>query len=232
MKLCKSVVGSGKAAKYIISILMLSATLYARADTITIGVADGNFEALGVKNGMFVGSLSEIYQCTIDNSGLNYNIRVFPHARILYKLKRGEIDLGLPLVKMSNRDEFAVFASPMLDAPFLLYSSEQLADSGDLSDYTFVIRRSTASKDLIVARNAQYEEVSSWRQALLLAKVKRYDGAVIPAVIARSFDDEDFDGLYESNFGSIPVSIYVSQQIDNTEKLLESLNLAIKGCVP
>ena len=219
-------------AKVMVFILTFGASFHVRAETVAIGVSDGNFDALGVEEDKFVGSLSKYYQCTLDNSGLNYKIRLFPQSRVLYQLERGEIDLGLPLVKVADRDKYAAFTLPMVDIPFLLYSSNKITESDDLSGNTFVIRRSAASRDLIVARNAKFKEVANWNQALLLAKLQRFDGTVIPAVVAKSFNAEDFEGLYQSNFGSIPISIYVSRQIDNTETLVAHLNTAIKGCLP
>ena len=70
---------------------------------------------------------------------------------MLYQLERGEIDLGLPLVKVTDRDKYAAFTLPMVDVQFLLYSSNKIVESDDLSGNTFVIRRSAASRDLIVA---------------------------------------------------------------------------------
>ena len=78
--------------------------------------------------------------------------------------------------------------------------------------------------------SAEFIEVESWTQALALAKLGRYDGAVVPEAVIVGLDAENFEGLTRYNFGSIPASMYVSRQIDNTEALVERLNSAIDAC--
>lgn len=85
---------------------------------------------------------------------------------------------------------------------------------------------------MVVERNAQFKEVTSWTQALALARLGRFDGAVIPAVVLEKLEAENFAGLNQLHFASIPVSIYVSRQIDNTDELVRRLNTAIRACLP
>ena len=218
--------------KYILFVLCIGIFFQANAADVTVGLGDQNRDAIRLENGRLVGSLAKIYQCTLDKSGLSYDISVLPQARVLHLLERGELSLGLPLVEVPSRNEFAQFTHPMLDVPFVLYTRKEINVSDDLSAYTFTVLRASASMDLVVERNAQFKEVTSWTQALALARLGRFDGAVIPVPVLGRLDAENFAGLNQLDFGSIPVSIYVSRQIDNTDELVRRLNAAIDACVP
>ncbi len=90
--------------------------------------------------------------------------------------------------------------------------------------------RASASIDLVTLLKGQYKEVSSWEQALELARLGRFDEAVIPELVLRGFAPENFAGLRQVDFGFLPVSMYVSKQIDNGDELVERLNSAIDQC--
>ena len=217
--------------RLIFLIYSLSISFQALSADVIVGVGDQNQEALGFENGRFVGSLANHYQCVFDNSGLSFDIRLLPQARLLLLLKRGELSMGLPLVKLESRDEFAVFTRLMFDTPFVLYSRKDIKIDHDLSDYTFTLLRDSASIELATKRKAKFKGVTSWTQALELARLGRYDGAIIPAVIIENLGEEYFEGLNKLDFGTLPVSMYVSRQIDNTESLVEKLNAAIDACL-
>jgi ABC-type amino acid transport substrate-binding protein len=211
-------------------ILSLGILNQAHSADVIVGIGEQNLRVLAVEKGRFSGSLAKYYQCALDKSGFSFEYRVLPHQRVLQQLKQGDIDLGLPLVKVESRGEFAVFAHSIVDTPFALYTRRDLNVSGDLSGYTFVVVRHTASVDLAVKHEAQIIEVESWTQALALAKLGRYDGAVVPEEAIVGLDPEVFEGLTKYSFGSIPASIYVSRQIGNTEALVKRLNSAIDAC--
>ena len=212
-------------------LLVVLASITANAAVVTVGVGDQNREALSVKNGRLVGSLAKTYQCALDNSNLNYQLRVLPQARVLHQLERGQLDLGLPLVKLSHRDNFAIFTHPMRDVEFHLYTRNNIEVSDDLSGFTFVVLRASASIDLVVDRNARFKEVTSWTQALSLARLGRFDGAVIPRVVINNLAADNFAGLTKLEFGSIPLSMYVSKNIDDSEELALLMNHAIMACL-
>ncbi len=216
--------------KYLFIILSLGVSYQAHAADVIVGIADQHRQALSFKNGRFVGTLAKYYQCPFDESGLSFNFQVMPHQRVLLKLQRGDISLGLPLAKTESRDKFAIFTRSLLDIPFSLYTRRNINLSNDLSAYTFAVVRNTASVDLVAKHKAKFIEVNNWTQALALANLGRYDGAVIPEVVIKGLDIENFEGLTKLNFGSIPTSMYVSRQIDKTEGLAERLNAAIDAC--
>lgn len=216
--------------KYLSLVLSLGISYQAHSADVIVGVGEQNQGAIRVENGRFSGTLATYYQCAFDKSGLSFEYRVLPHQRVLQQLKQGDIDLGLPLVKVESRHEFAVFTHPILDAPFAVYTHRDINVSSDLSAYTFTVVRHTASVDLAVKRKAKFIEVESWTQALALAKLGRYDGAVVPEAAIVGLDAANFEGLTKYNFGSVPASMYVSRQIDNTEALVERLNSAIDAC--
>ena len=203
-----------------------------QASVIKVGVSDGNVDVLYMRDGRFVGSIASFYQCAFDKVGLEFEFRLYPHARILHNLQSGEIDLGLPLVKVSERDEYADFPQGLLDVKFLLYSYRDISVDDDLSGYSFTVRRATASKDLVVARGGGYEEVSSWEQAVKLAQIGRFDGVVIPELIARGIPAENYEGMNRTLFGTIPLALYVSHKSSHRDILVAQFERAIVDCRP
>ena len=83
------------------------------AQVLKIGMSDTNRVALSYADGRFGGSLAPLYQCALDNSGLDYELLFFPQVRVLHLLEHGEIDLGLPLARLDDRDLYAVFTRPL-----------------------------------------------------------------------------------------------------------------------
>jgi len=217
-------------ARFLILSFLLGLFCPVHAASVTVGVGDQNREALGLVDGMLVGALAKLYQCPLDRSGLSFDMRLLPQARVLLQLQRGELDLGLPLVRLDHRDEYAVFTAPMMDIPFVLYTSRGIEVTDDLSAYTFTVLRSSASVDLVAQRKAQFAEVSSWTQALELARLGRFDGAVIPEVVLKDLAAENFAGLQRLDFGSLPLSMYVSRKMRNHEDLVQKLNAAVTAC--
>ena len=213
----------------IVAILVLLPTL-APATSLRIGMSDTNRVALSFENGGFGGSLAPLYQCAFDNSGFAYEVSFFPQVRVLHLLERGEIDIGLPLAKLPNRDRYAIFTRPLFVTRFHLFTREQIDLDGDLSNYTFVVLRASASARLAASRSASVEEVGSWIQALDLARLGRFDGALIPAPIMADIGGDELDGLRRYDFGSIPVSTYVSRQVENSAAIAARLNRAIETC--
>lgn len=199
---------------------------------ITIGIGDTNRVALSYENGQFGGSLARLYQCALDSTDLGYKVRYYPQVRVLHLLERGELDLGLPLARLPERDRYAVFTHPLFETRFHLFTRKSIDPDSDLSGYTFTVLRASASAKIAASRNAKYEEVASWTQALSLAKLGRFDGALIPALIVADIGDNQLDGLKRIDFGSIQVSIYVSKNIDHHDDIVTRLNAAIKKCVP
>ena len=212
--------------------LLLALPVVAQARILVIGIGDTNRVALSYDNGSFGGSLATLYQCTLDNSGLDYRVQFFPQVRVLHLLERGEIDLGLPLARLEDRDRYAVFTQPLFVTRFHLFAREDIDLSGDLSAYTFTVLRASASAKLAASRGANYEEVGSWIQALDLARLGRFDGALIPAPIVSDLGEGQLSGLTRIDFGSIPVSIYVSRKTRDLDYVVNQLNAAIGACVP
>ena len=200
------------------------------AASILIGVGDQNRKALSVENGRLTGVLAKLYQCPLDKSGYSYELQLLPQARMLLQLQRGGVSGGLPLVKLSPRDDYAVFTRSLMEVRFVLYTTKDIELSSDLSAYSFTVLRASASIDLVTQLKGHYTEVSSWEQALKLARLGRFDGAVIPELVLRGYAPESFAGLRQVDFGFLPVSMYVSKQIDNSDELVERLNSAIDQC--
>ena len=199
----------------------------ARAELVTVGVSDGNAGVLDIVDGRFAGTLANLYQCAFDGVDLEIEFRRYPHARILHNLETGEIDVGLPLVKVSDRDLYAVFPRGLLQVKFLLYSRQKIDPDTDLAGFAFTVRRATASKDLVIDRGGRYEEVSDWEQAVKLAQIGRFDGVVIPELIANGIPAENYEGMRRALFGSVPLALYVSKQSPRRDDLVARFDRAI-----
>jgi len=209
---------------------LLMVSCLTQASDIRAGVGDQNQKALSIDQGRLVGALASLYQCPLEKSGLAFDLRSLPQARVLLELERGEIQLGLPLVRLDHRDKYAIFTNKLMDIAFVLYTTRDIDLSGDLSAYNFTVLRASASIDLVAQHNGRYTEVTSWIQALQLARLDRFDGAVIPAVVLKGLAAENFAGLRQLDFGSIPLSMYVSKAADNATELVQRLNAAIDQC--
>ena len=216
--------------KHILLVLLLTAAGISVAEEIIVGVGDRNGDALSVHNGKLVGSLSSYFQCPFDRSGLTFELRLQPQVRNLYLLEKGEIDIALPLVSVSTRDKYAIFTRKMIDIPFHIYTREENSLSDDMSNYKFTVLRGSASADLVTQNNAKFEEVTSWLQALQLAQLGRFDGAVIPAPVIRNIDPGFLDGMKKIEFGAMPMSLYISKKSRDAEMLVQKLNAAIELC--
>ncbi len=200
------------------------------ATEIRIGVADQHKAALDIDNGRFTGSLARKFQCPLDRLGLEFELITMPHARVLLQVKRGEIDVAMPLVRVDQRDRYAAFAKALMSVEFAVFSKEQIEPTEDISHLGFAALRSTASIDLVKMRGGSATEVNSWLQALELARLGRYDGAVIPLAVLVNLPAESFSGLNRTTFGSLPISFYISRAIDNSDDLLQRFNTAIEAC--
>lgn len=216
--------------KRLVLLLLALVSIAGQANDILVGVGDQNGEALSVRDGLFVGSLAKFYQCPFDRLGMDYELRLMPQVRNLYLLERGDIDIVLPLVEVSKRNTYAIFTRKMIDIPFVLFSRVEIDLSADLAGYRFAVLRESASGDLVLRRNAQMEEVTSWVQSLRLAKLGRFDGAVIPAPVIADVDPGLFEGMQQYEFGSIPLSLYVSRKSPHASDLVERINAAIAEC--
>lgn len=212
----------------IIGVLCLP--LDAQSLEIDVGVADQHGAAIGVKNSSLTGLLANTFQCPLDKSGLSFNFRLLPLARLLQELERGEVSLGLPMIRLESRDRYAVFARPLLQIKFILFSNRDIVLSDDLSAYSFTVLRSSASVDLLKQHKAKVIEVNDWTQGLALTRLGRSDGSLIPLVVVKNMEKENFTGLRRQEFGSLPLSIYVSGALDNTRELVYQFNVAIEAC--
>lgn len=218
-------------AKWLLIICIVDPVLAATSE-LKVGIADQHYESLRLENGRLIGNLAEPYQCVMQDADYSIKYYVLPQVRVLNLLKSGGLDIGLPLVQQPDRDEYAVFAQPILSPPFHLYSNQDIDTSGDLSAYTFTVVRSAArgGKEYL-QRNPNFIEVNEWSHALAMAQANRADGAVIPAPVIRSLPAKKFEGLKKLDFGSIPLSMYVSRQSPDANEILSQLNASIDSCL-
>ncbi|MDJ0832078.1 MAG: hypothetical protein QNJ69_01060 [Gammaproteobacteria bacterium] len=218
-------------AKWLLIFCIVNPALAATTE-LKVGIANQHYDSLRLENGKLVGNLAEPYQCVVDDLAYSISYYVLPQIRVLNLLQSGGLEVGIPLVHAPERDEYAMFAQPLLWPPFHLYAKDDIDTSGDLSGYTFTVVRSAArgGKEYL-ARNPNFIEVNEWSHALAMAQFGRADGAVIPAPVIKSLPPKRFEGLKKQDFGAIPLSMYVSKQSANAHEILRDLNASIELCL-
>lgn len=209
-------------------LLLFSSPVFSQ--TLSVGIATQHSEALRLEVGGLAGSLAVDYQCVFERSDY---YELVPQARLLKMLELGKFDVGIPLVKTDYRDDYAVFTNTIKQIRFHVYSAQEIdLAAKDLSGYTFTVVRSASRGGLgSIADTANFKEVTTWLQALELARIGRYDGAVIPELVLANLAPDKFDGLIKQDFGSVSVSTYVSKARPNYEALVEHLNKNIDICL-
>ncbi len=198
--------------------------------SVTVGISEEHAIALSVKDGRLFGKLSKDYQCLFDSLPLETEYVVLPQKRILQHLEMGLISIAAPLIQLDSRDEYALFATPLLREAFYFYSKRKIDPTQDLSDLSFVFIRSAASKYFATQHNAKYGEVNDWTQTIKLVQRGRYDAAILPIEIISSLNADIFKGLQKSLAGYLSLSIYISKKHENSTQLLNQINHAIQRC--
>jgi len=216
----------------LLSAVYLTLTAYdANSMDLKLGVSEGNSGALRYVDQKFNGALADKYTCVIENTELNWSIRVLPQARILHNLRNGELDAGIPLAHGKDRDVYAEFSSTIFDAPFYLYTNEELSMQDDFSGLVFGTLRASFNVDLINQRNAKALELNEYMQAIKMTRLGRIDGVVIPAPVVSSFSEEVLKEMTKHAFGSQPAGIYISKKAPRHKHILEKINVAINACL-
>ncbi len=212
-------------------LLLFSSPVF--SETLSVGIATQHSEAVRLEVGDLAGNLAVDYQCIFERSDYSVEYELVPQARLLKMLESGRLDVGIPLVKVDHRDDYAVFTNTIEQVPFHLYSKREIdLAAKDLSRYSFAMVRSASRGGLgSIADTANFKEVTTWLQALELARIGRYDGAVIPEPVVANLAPDKFDGLIKQDFGSVSVSTYVSKARKNYETLIEQLNKNIDICL-
>lgn len=206
------------------------------SETLSVGIATQHSEAVRLEVGGLAGNLAVDYQCLFERSDYSVEYELVPQARLLKMLESGRLDVGIPLVKIDHLDDYAVFTNTIEQVPFHVYSKREIdLAAKDLSGYSFAVVR-TASRGGLgsIADTANFKEVTTWLQALELARKGRYHGAdILGPVLANlaNLAPDKFDELIKQDFGSVSVSTYVSKARKNYETLIEQLNKNIDICL-
>ncbi|MCW8979414.1 MAG: hypothetical protein OQK10_11360, partial [Marinobacter sp.] len=72
-----------------------------------IGVFEGIDREIAVENGELVGRFAPYYQCVFSRVESDFQFVEMPLAQMLYRLEKGGIFAGLPMVQTAERDEYA-----------------------------------------------------------------------------------------------------------------------------
>ena len=201
------------------------------AQNIKVAIVGQTTHALNYSDGKFLGVVAKNYQCVFEQLPYTIEYQVLPYARLLKWLKKGEVDIGLPLFQSALRDEIAHFTLPVVNIPVEIYSQKPIDDKTKLDQLSVVLARSSAMKEVAYQYNMKPFEVNNWLQAIKMVKYGRHDAMLIPAVLADGFDPKLLKGLFSKLITTTETAMYISKQTKNKDEVLTQLNLAIKNCV-
>lgn len=211
--------------KFLISIVLAMMTTMTHADLV-IGISDGNKGALYFEGQKFTGGLAGVFQCSVDGLGESYEFQSLPQARLLSALENGDLDLAMPLAQTPDRDQYAEFATTIIEAPFFVFSKTPIENVESVQGMTFVTLRSASYNEVIESRGGLINEVSGYEAAAKMVAAGRADATVIPGASLGPVE-ELVAGLERQVFTTQKAGIYVKGG-DST--LLEKMNAAITNC--
>ena len=211
---------------------VFSMTYAHSSERLSVGVLDDTVGWIGVEEGQLTGDLSKPYHCVFDHSGLEIEAISVSLNRGLVELELGRLDIVLPIARTSQRDEKADFAGPLYSAGFSIVSlrSSQLdAAFAETPRLRYGIVLGFVGKQFIPESAGSVEEVSDWSQLVEMLKLQRIDVAVMPSGMAKRFLDNEQEVLSAWEVGVIPVSLYMSKKLRDTD-VQRALMLAIQRC--
>ena len=223
---------SGRMTMRWFAFLLITFTPLVYSYEIIVGIGDQSKDVIRLEDKKLVGSLGSIYHCAIESAEVKVEYLSLPDARILYLLRHGSIDIGIPLVHQTDRDKYATFTKPISNIPFYLYTLNDIDLSGELGSFRFSVLRASARGSIDnLSEPPEFVEVASWDQALTLAKIGRTDGAVVPSAVIESIPKEKLIGFNKYYFGEIVASMYVSKRVINSDLLVRLINSRIPHCL-
>lgn len=193
---------------------------------VIVGFTETHSGALAYRDGQFVGQLAPLYSCVFGKIDAPLEVRVAPQARVLADLKIGSIDIGLPFAQSSERDEYAVFADPLLSVEFIAYSQNVIKNPMLLAGERFALPLGTRTIELVEERGGEAVEVLGYVEAFRMLQAGRVTATLLPSVAVEPYLALT-DGWIRTKFGSIPAGFYVNREAIS---LLVDVNQAIAEC--
>lgn len=196
---------------------------------VAVGVESANL--LQIEDNRLVGRIGALYQCVFDRVDRDFEFVGMPIKRADYLLRNREIDVVIPLAKLSARDEHADFAGALAYAEYVFVSLREIPDISTGADLRYVLLRGFAGNRFVyellgASLDDRPLEVSSWQQVSGLLERGRADVTVMPRQDVGAITAGD---IHTQPAGRIPASLYVSRKPENRQ-LLTLLRVAVGEC--
>lgn len=203
--------------------------LAAPSQTVRVGVVEGIPREIAVSQGHLVGRFSSFYNCAFDSLGGRLRFQEMPLAQILYQLKKGRLDVGLPLVQTEERDQYADFGGRLFQTEYVYLLLEDLPPLEQTFGLTYSFIRRFVGEQLLLGEGAKMLAVSGWKQAVDMLKMGRADVVILPWVLLEPLM-ADFEGQYFVRSASwVDISLYVSHSTEE-KGLAEKLRASVRRC--
>lgn len=212
--------------------VFVSFTSGAWADsTIRVGISEGVDGLVDHSEGKLQGSLSSLYECVFEKSGLEPQYVSIPLKRGLYYLERGHLDALLPLARTAERDDSLVFAGELIRAEYSYVSFKPLPISLESMSLTFGLVRGFVGHVFIPESASNIEEVTSWSQLVPMLERGRIDVSVIPSMLVEKVLGERAKEAFIQRAGELAASLYISPRLELTNISFRIMS-SVESCRP
>lgn len=197
--------------------------------THVIGVFDDIDREIAVENGKLVGRFAPYYRCVFNRVEGDFKFVEMPLAQMLYRLRKGGISAGLPLVQTPERDEYADFGGLLFQTEYVYLLLRDLPPLDSLTGLRFAFVRKFVGGKLLRGEDPQVTDVSDWGQAVELLKNNRVDVVVLPWVLIDTYMNKYDKPYYNRTAAWVDLSMYISHKV-NDSRFTEDLRKAIREC--
>lgn len=199
--------------------------------TIRVGISEGVDGLVNHSDGKLHGTLSSLYECVFEKSGLEPQYVSIPLKRGLYYLERGRLDALLPLARTAERDSSLVFAGELIRAEYSYVSFKPLPASLDSMSLAFGIVRGFVGHVFIPESASKIDEVSSWSQLVPMLERGRIDVSVIPSMLVEKVLGERAKEAFTQRAGELAASLYISPRHELTDISFRIMS-SVEACRP
>ena len=177
---------------------------------IRVGVSEGVAGWVDPSEGSISGSLSSLYKCVFEKSGLQPQYVSTPLKRGLYDLEKGRLDALIPLARTPDRDRSLVFAGELIRSEYVYVSFKSLPDISDTISLRFCIVRGSVGDVFVPESASQVEEVNRWSQLVPMLERGRVDVSVIPSMLVEEVLGQRSKEAFVQKAGALSTSMYIS----------------------
>ncbi|MDA3809394.1 MAG: transporter substrate-binding domain-containing protein [Spirochaetaceae bacterium] len=222
-----------KAEVLILIIIILNMTDVYSQNTgkITVGIIDLDSDAVYLDENVIKGHIGKLFQCTLENSQLEYSIIQLPLARLIKYVESGIVDIGIPMANTEERDQFAFYAIRQIEIPYVIVTLDQSLKPGDsLAGKEISSLNVSNLIGFIEAPDVRINRVKSYEQALSLVLAEHTYGAIVPTDMLVGFDEINDSTANIVHWGTHYIGFYVSDKSPFRELIIEALNRGFNIC--